>query len=172
MPARVASLNGGDGGACSSGQSSACWSKASHMRRAASRFSGVSTFAVWPQATGSRASSSVSGKCARTKSMSCMAVSTVRRSPCQRCTRSNRSAEVLASTALNGSSSTITCASCSKSRANSIRCIWPPERVAMARSSKPERPTASIACSIEARAARSMRPNDPARRHSPIATMS
>ena len=38
----------------------------------------VSTVEVLPQATGSRASKSVSGKFARTKSMSCMAVSTVR----------------------------------------------------------------------------------------------
>ena len=40
----------------------ACSSNASHMRRAVSRFSAVSTVAVRPQATGSRASSSVSGK--------------------------------------------------------------------------------------------------------------
>jgi len=142
------------------------------MRRAVSRFSGVSTLAVRPQATGSRAKSSVSGKFARTKSRSCMAVSTVRRSPCQRRTKSNRSAEVLASTALNGSSSTITRASCSSRRANSMRCIWPPESVEIPRSSKPVRPTAAIAFSIEARAARSMPPKEPVRRHSPIATMS
>ena len=49
-------------------------------RRAAKRFSGVSTVAVRPQATGERASNRVSGKCARTKSMSCIAVRTVRRS--------------------------------------------------------------------------------------------
>ena len=127
--------------------SAACSSNASHMRRAASRFSAVSTVAVRPQATGSRASSSVSGKCARTKSISCMAVSTVRSSPCQRCTRSNRSAEVLASTALNGSSRTMTRASCSSRRANSMRCIWPPDSVPIARFSKPVSPTAAIACS-------------------------
>ena len=129
------------------------------MRRAASRFSAVSTVAVRPQATGSRASSSVSGKFALTKSMSCIAVSTVRCSPCQRRTRSNRSAEVLASTALNGSSSTITRASCSSSRANSMRWVWPPDSVEMARSSKPVSPTAAIACSTVLRDLRPMPPN-------------
>ena len=42
-----------------------------------------------------------------TRSMSCSAASTVRFSPCQRRTSVNRSAEVLASMAVNGSSSTI-----------------------------------------------------------------
>src|SRR5205814_5067685 len=56
----------------------ACSSKASHMRRASNRFSAVRTFLVSPHATGSRASSSVSGKLLRTKSMSCSAVRTDR----------------------------------------------------------------------------------------------
>jgi hypothetical protein len=53
-----------------------------------------------------------------------------------------------------------------------MRCIWPPESVAIVRFSNPERPTAAIACSIELRAPRSMPPKVPARRHSPIDTMS
>ena len=48
------------------------------------RLAGVSTLRVSPQATTSRAISSVMGKCARTCSMSCRAASTVRPSPCQR----------------------------------------------------------------------------------------
>ena len=55
--------------------------------------------------------------------------------------------EVLASIALNGSSSTITRASCSSRRANSMRCICPPDSVPIGRGSKPVRPTAAIALS-------------------------
>ena len=61
--------------------------------------------------------------------MSCSAASTVRPSVCQRLTSASRSAEVLVSTALNGSSSTIRRASCSSTRANSMRCICPPDSV-------------------------------------------
>ena len=62
----------------------ACSSNASHMRRALSRFSAVSTSAVAPHATGSRASSSVSGNIDLTRSRSCSAAITVRFSACQR----------------------------------------------------------------------------------------
>ena len=54
--------------------------------------------------------------------------------------------------ALNGSSSTIMRASCSSTRANSMRCIWPPDSVPMVRFSKPLRPTAASACAILSRA--------------------
>ena len=50
--------------------------------------------------------------------------------------------------ALNGSSSTISRASCSSTRANSMRCICPPDSVPMVRFSKPLRPTAASACAI------------------------
>ena len=116
---------------------------------------------VAPQATGSRASSNASGNVARTRSRSCSAAITVRFSPCQRCTSATRSLTVLASTALNGSSSTITRASCNSSRANNARCICPVESVPIGRSSKPVRPTAAMACSIFARSARPMPPNRP-----------
>ena len=69
------------------------------------------------------------------------------------CTSSSRSAEVLASMALNGSSSTMMRASCSSSRANSMRCICPPDSVPIGRVSKPVRPTAASACSIVSRSA-------------------
>ena len=153
-------------------QASACSSKASHIRRAFSMFSGVSTSAVAPQATGSRASSSVSGKFTFTISRSCIAASTVRCSECQRRTSARRSAEVLASIALNGSSSTITRASCSSRRANSMRCICPPDSVPIGRGSKPVRPTAEIALSTVSRSFEPMPPNRPLPRHRPIDTMS
>ena len=118
------------------------------MRRALSRFSGVSTSRCRPRPPARAPAAASRENSPRTRSMSCSAASTVRFSPCQRRTRSSRSAEVLASMALNGSSSTITRASCSSSRANSMRCICPPDSVPMARSSKPVRPTAAIASSI------------------------
>ncbi len=91
------------------------------------RLAGVSTLRVSPQATTSRAISSVIGKYARTCSMSCKAASTVRPSPCQRRISAMRSAMVLVSTARNGSSSRMSEASCSNRRANSTRWNWPPD---------------------------------------------
>ena len=122
-------------------------SKASHMRRAFSMLSGVSTSRCRPRppsrarAAASAGNSRAPGRCRAARRES------VRPSPCQRCTRAIRSAEVLASMALNGSSSTTSRASCSSSRANSMRCICPPDSVPMARRSKPVRPTAAIAAS-------------------------
>ena len=104
--------------------------------------------------------------------MSCSAASTVRFSLCQRRTSASRSAEVLASMALNGSSSTITRASCNSTRANSMRCIWPPDSVPMARFSKPLRPTAASACAILLALGLPMPPNSPVLRQSPVPTKS
>ncbi len=147
-------------------------SNASHIRSATIRFSAVSTSAVAPHATGPRASSSVSGKWSRTSSMSCSAASTVRPSPCQRFTSASRSAEVLVSMALNGSSSTIRRASCSSTRANSMRCIWPPDSVPIERFSNPLRPTAASALVILSRSALPMPPKNPVVRHRPVPTRS
>ena len=55
-----------------------------------------------PPETDGRASSSVSGKLVRTRSISCNAASTVRFSACQRRTRPIRSAAVFAAMALKG----------------------------------------------------------------------
>ena len=139
-----------------------------HAARLEQVGSAVSTSAVAPQATASRAISSVSGNTARTRSMSCSTATTVRSSPCQRRTRSSRSAAVLASMAVRGSSSRITPASCSSRRAKSARCICPPERLPMGRRSNPVRPTAARASSIRTRSARPMLPNRPDHRHRPI----
>ena len=98
--------------ASSRSQISACSSNASTSWRDFKRLAGVSTLRVSPQATTSRAISSVMGKCARTCSMSCKAASTVRPSPCQRRMSAMRSAMVLVSTARNGSSSRMSEASC------------------------------------------------------------
>src|SRR6185437_4195827 len=153
-------------------QAAAPSSNASHIRRASSRLSGVSTSAVKPQATLPRASSRVSGKLARTRSKSCSAASTVRPSACQRRTSAKRSAEVRASMALNGSSSTIMRASCNSTRANSMRCICPPDSVPIARFSKPLRPTEASACAIFSRAPLPMPPKKPVARQSPVPTKS
>ena len=74
--------------------------------------------------------------------------------------------------ALNGSSSTIMRASCNSTRANSMRCIWPPDSVPMVRFSKPLRPTAASACAILSRADLPMPPKKPVTRHSPVPTKS
>ena len=120
-----------------------------------------------PRPPAPRASSRVSGKLARTRSMSCSAASTVRFSACQCRTSASRSAEVLASMALNGSSSTITRASCNSTRANSMRCICPPDSVPMGRFSNPLRPTAASACAILSRCGLPMPPNTPVRAPQP-----
>ena len=95
------------------------------------------------------------GSRARTRSRSCSTATTVRRSPCQRRTSSSRSAVVLASIAVNGSSSRITRASCSSSRANSARCICPPDRDAdrrapRSRAGRRRRSRARSACAVVA----------------------
>ena len=68
------------------------------LRRSGGRAAGsraAATSAVVPQATGRRASSSVSGKCSRTRWRSCTATMTVRFSPCQRLISATRSTTVL-----------------------------------------------------------------------------
>src|ERR1700737_1719520 len=153
-------------------QAVALSSKASHIRRASRRFSDVSTCAVAPQATSPRANSNVSGKWLRTRSMSWSAANTVRCSACQRLTSATRSAEVLASMALKGSSSTIRRASCSSTRANSMRCICPPDSVPIERFSNPLRPTAASALAIFSPAALPLPPKNPVLRQSPVPTKS
>ena len=56
----------------------------------------------------------------------------MRRSPCQRVTTVRRSAVVLASIAVKGSSSRMTGQSCNNIRANSTRWNWPADRESMA----------------------------------------
>jgi hypothetical protein len=101
---------------------------------------------VGPQATGRRASNSVSGKCSRTRSRSWTTTITVRFSPCQRLIRAIRSATVRSSMALNGSSSRTISASCTSTRANRVRWSCPPDSVSIERSSNPSSPTAVRAC--------------------------
>jgi hypothetical protein len=64
-------------------------------------------------------------KCSRTCSRSCSTAITVRPPVRQRCSSASRSAVVRASMALKGSSSRISPASCSSTRANSTRCACP-----------------------------------------------
>jgi hypothetical protein len=110
-------------------------------------------------------------KCARTWSRSCSTATTVRPSPCQRCSRASRSAVVRASMALKGSSSRISPASCSSRRANSTRWNWPDDSSPMARRSTPARPTAANAACAWARCAavsrRARRPAGPSGPASP-----
>ena len=117
---------------------------ASIMRRAVSRFPASAPRRSRPRRPARGPAAGVSGKCARTMSRSCSTATTVRASPCQRRTRARRSAVVLASIAVNGSSSRMTPASWRSSRANSARCICPPESVPMGARSKPVRPTAAM----------------------------
>ena len=140
--------------------------------RARIRFAADSACSVGPQATASRASSSVWGNSRRTRSRSCSTAITVRPSPCQRRSTASRSAAVFASTALNGSSSRITGASCTSSRANSKRWNWPAESVPMARRSNPCSPTAPSASVALSRAARVTAPQAPKRAQKPCNTTS
>src|SRR5438477_606990 len=87
---------GNDTGAARA-QACACWSNASIMDRALSKFSGVRTASVFPLAISSRASKRVCGKCSRTRSRSCKTASTVRWSSCHADTTEIRSATVLES---------------------------------------------------------------------------
>ena len=115
------------------------------MARARCKCGSVMTCAVGPHATTSRASSSVCGKTCRTCASSCTTAMTVRCWVCHSCSKPSSAAVVWASTALNGSSSKISCASCTSSRANSTRCNWPDDSVLMGRWSKSLKPTACSA---------------------------
>ena len=140
--------------------------------RALSRLAALSTSAVGPKATFSRARSRQSGKEARTRSRSCSTATTVRPSPCQRCIIASRSAAVRASTALKGSSSRIRSASCTSIRANSRRWNWPADISPTGRLAKPPRPTASSASSARARSSRLAPRKAPRRDHIPCITTS
>ena len=141
--------------------------QASSKRRALSRFSGFNASDVLPHATGWRASSSVSGKCSRTRLRSWATTMIVRLSPCQRLISAIRSTTVLESMALNGSSSRMISASCTSTRANSARCNWPPDSVSIGRFSNPSRPTADNALEIDARSSSVNRPSRPRRGQTP-----
>src|SRR5206468_4126690 len=147
-------------------------SQASFMRLAFSRFSGLSASTVLPQATGSRASSTVSGKCACTRSMSCRTATIVRLSLCQRQTRSIRSEAVLLSIAVKGSSRRMTFASCRRTRAKRARCNWPPDRVSIGRDWNPSSPTPLSACLTPLLSSWLIEAKRPLRRQCPSVTRS
>ena len=87
---------------------------------------------------------------------------------CQRRDEVEQIGGVLASMAVKGSSSRISARILQQQAGEQVRCICPPDRVAIGRRSKPVRPTAASASSMRVRSRRPMPPNRPDRDHRPM----